>query len=140
MKPNNSDVVLLSPLDVLELESNTEYISTGCSGIDQILGGGIELGKITEVYGQFSSGKTQLMHTLLSNLDPKHKALVIDTENTFSAKRLKQICGDKKFQKVAKSITLVQTKSTQDMLAAITEADKLCKKTNIKLIIIEQCQ
>jgi RecA/RadA recombinase len=39
-------------------------ISTGSSDLDSLLGGGIETGAITEVFGEFRTGKTQLCHTL----------------------------------------------------------------------------
>lgn len=37
---------------------------TGAKQLDALLGGGIETGSITEFFGEFRSGKTQLMHTL----------------------------------------------------------------------------
>ena len=37
---------------------------TGGKQLDALLGGGIETGSITEFFGEFRSGKTQLMHTL----------------------------------------------------------------------------
>ncbi|XP_024964049.1 DNA repair protein RAD51 homolog B [Cynara cardunculus var. scolymus] len=39
-------------------------ISSGSRELDKILDGGIETGSITELYGEFRSGKTQLCHTL----------------------------------------------------------------------------
>ncbi|KAK8550370.1 hypothetical protein V6N12_039083 [Hibiscus sabdariffa] len=39
-------------------------ITSGSSELDKILEGGIETGSITEIYGEFRSGKTQLCHTL----------------------------------------------------------------------------
>ncbi|PNY05071.1 DNA repair protein rad51 [Trifolium pratense] len=39
-------------------------ITTGSRELDKILEGGIETGSITELYGEFRSGKTQLCHTL----------------------------------------------------------------------------
>jgi len=44
--------------------ASSEQITTGATAVDAILGGGIETGSITEVYGEFRSGKTQLAHTL----------------------------------------------------------------------------
>ena len=40
------------------------FLATGSSGLDQLLGGGIETGSITEIFGEFRTGKTQLCHTL----------------------------------------------------------------------------
>lgn len=39
-------------------------LTTGSSSFDRILGGGVETGCITEVFGEFRTGKTQLAHTL----------------------------------------------------------------------------
>lgn len=39
-------------------------ISTGSNAFNRILGGGVESGSITELFGEFRTGKTQLSHTL----------------------------------------------------------------------------
>lgn len=39
-------------------------LSTGSKELDKLLGGGIETGSITEMFGEFRTGKTQLCHTL----------------------------------------------------------------------------
>ena len=39
---------------------NIERISTGSKNFDELLGGGIEVNALTEIYGEFGSGKTQL--------------------------------------------------------------------------------
>lgn len=39
-------------------------LTTGSRELDKLLGGGIETGSITEVFGEFRTGKTQLCHTL----------------------------------------------------------------------------
>ena len=39
-------------------------ISTGSAELDRVLGGGVESMGITEVFGEFRTGKTQLAHTL----------------------------------------------------------------------------
>ena len=38
-------------------------ITTGSNNLDELLKGGLECGAITEVAGEFRSGKTQLAHT-----------------------------------------------------------------------------
>ena len=66
-------------------------IGTGCTNFDELLAGGFESGAITEVYGPFGSGKTQLGHLLVVRAlleDPKNKAIFIDTENTFRDDRI----------------------------------------------------
>jgi DNA repair protein RAD51 len=39
-------------------------LTTGSAELDRLLGGGIETGSITEIFGEFRTGKTQLCHTL----------------------------------------------------------------------------
>lgn len=39
-------------------------ITTGSNSLDEILGGGIETSSITELFGEFRTGKTQLAHTI----------------------------------------------------------------------------
>lgn len=40
------------------------YLTTGSRELDKLLGGGIETGSITEIFGEFRTGKTQLCHML----------------------------------------------------------------------------
>ncbi|GAU51540.1 hypothetical protein TSUD_414040 [Trifolium subterraneum] len=57
----NSNNILISSWDYRE---SIIQITTGSRELDKILEGGIETGSITELYGEFRSGKTQLCHTL----------------------------------------------------------------------------
>lgn len=70
------------------------YITTGASELDKLLGGGIESGTITEVFGEFRTGKSQLCHTVSVTCQmPKEngggggKCMYIDTEGTFRPER-----------------------------------------------------
>jgi DNA repair protein RAD51 len=40
------------------------FLTTGSKELDKLLQGGIETGSITEMFGEFRTGKTQLCHTL----------------------------------------------------------------------------
>jgi len=73
-------------------------LTTGSKELDKLLDGGIETGSITELFGEFRTGKTQLCHQLCVTcqlpLDEKGgegKALYIDTEGTFRPERLMAI-------------------------------------------------
>ena len=77
--------------DYAQRRDKIQKISTGCTNFDEVLDGGFESGAITEVFGQFGSGKTQLAHLLVVRAlieDPKNKAIFLDTENTFRADRI----------------------------------------------------
>ena len=74
-------------------------LSSGSTELDRILGGGIESMGITEVFGEFRTGKTQLCHTLCVTTQMPGmghgggKVAVIDTENTFRPDRLRPIAA-----------------------------------------------
>ncbi|GJN87307.1 hypothetical protein Rhopal_000255-T1 [Rhodotorula paludigena] len=70
-------------------------ITTGSTALDNILGGGIETGAITELYGEFRTGKSQICHQLAVTCQlpcdmkgGEGKCLYIDTEGTFRPERL----------------------------------------------------
>ncbi|XP_015373099.1 PREDICTED: DNA repair protein RAD51 homolog A [Diuraphis noxia] len=70
-------------------------LTTGSKELDRLLGGGIETGSITEIFGEFRTGKTQLCHTLavtcqlpIGQNGGEGKCLYIDTEGTFRPERL----------------------------------------------------
>lgn len=41
-----------------EKRKNQVYITTGSKNVDELLNGGLETGSITELYGEFRTGKT----------------------------------------------------------------------------------
>lgn len=70
-------------------------ITTGSKELDKLLGGGFETGSITEIFGEFRTGKTQLCHTIAVTAQlpidmngGEGKCLYIDTEGTFRPERL----------------------------------------------------
>ena len=50
--------------DVYLKRKNLIRVTSGSSNLDEVLGGGFEQCSITELYGEFRSGKSQLCHTL----------------------------------------------------------------------------
>jgi hypothetical protein len=73
-------------------------LTVGSIKIDKLLEGGVETGSITEVFGEFRTGKTQLCHTLcvtcqmaVTEGGAESKAIYIDTEGTFRPARLQAI-------------------------------------------------
>ena len=50
--------------DVHEQRSETIRLTTGSKEFDKLLQGGVEAGSITELFGEFGTGKTQLCHQL----------------------------------------------------------------------------
>lgn len=57
---SDSQILKYTALELLEQEQAQGCIITFCSALDEILGGGVPLGKITEICGPPGVGKTQL--------------------------------------------------------------------------------
>lgn len=81
--------------DVHSKRSEIIQIETGSRELNRLLGGGVETGSITEVFGEFRTGKSQLCHTLAVMCQlpvdmggAEGKCLWIDTEGTFRPERL----------------------------------------------------
>jgi len=83
---------------VLERRKLVGKLSFGTKAFDELMGGGMETQAITEFYGEFGSGKTQVGHQMAVNaqLPVEEKGLggsviIIDTENTFRPERITQM-------------------------------------------------
>jgi len=79
----------------LEKRKRLVRITTGSKELDNLLGGGFESNSITEIFGEFRTGKTQICHTLCvtcqlprENGGGAGKAIYIDTEGTFIPEKL----------------------------------------------------
>lgn len=88
----------VTAFEVSEKRKNIFKVSTGSKELDKLLGGGVESMAITEAFGEFRTGKTQLSHSLcvLTQLPGANgysggKVIYIDTENTFRPERLRSI-------------------------------------------------
>jgi len=85
-------------LELQERRKRVLIISTGSKAADAMLGGGLMSQSITEVYGEYRTGKTQLAHTMsvMTQLPPDlggaaGKVAYIDTEGTFRPDRIRSI-------------------------------------------------
>jgi meiotic recombination protein DMC1 len=85
-------------LEVKEKRKSVIHLTTGSTALDKILGGGIETASITELFGEFRTGKTQLAHTLCvtSQLSfemhgGQGKVIYLDTEGNFRPERIESI-------------------------------------------------
>ncbi|MDY6819246.1 MAG: DNA repair and recombination protein RadA [Halobacteriales archaeon] len=84
--------------DVLQRREQIGKLSWGVEEVDELLGGGVETQSITEVYGEFGAGKSQVTHQLVVNvqLPEEHgglggSAIFIDSEDTFRPERIDQM-------------------------------------------------
>jgi RecA/RadA recombinase len=129
-----------------DIDENVEFITTGSSELNRILGGGFQTGKLTEVYGPFKSGKTNLAHTIsvTCQLPVRKNGLgtsvaYIDTENTFSKEKIKRIA--RRFgldpKEVLSKIYHARIYSSDHQTQMIQKAETLCKTRGVRLVIID---
>lgn len=137
----------LDGFDFYSLEKDTKKtvlkISTGSKNFDAILKGGFESGIITELFGRFGSAKSQLVMQACVNLqtiDENFKAIVIDTENSFSHERITDMAVAKNLdvKKVLTNIKIIRTFNSDHQMLMIDKAEKLIKEDkNYKLLVVD---
>jgi len=129
-----------------KIDDNTEMFTTGSSELNRILGGGFQTGKLTEVYGPFKSGKTNLAHTISVTIQLSVKkgglsgsVAYVDTENTFSKEKIIRIA--KRFglnpTNVLQNIFHARIYSSDHQSQMIQKAEALCKTRGVRLIVID---
>ncbi|MFX1304491.1 MAG: DNA repair and recombination protein RadA [Promethearchaeota archaeon] len=132
--------------DVWEHRKNIARITTGSQELDDLLGGGVETGSVIEFFGEFRTGKTQIMHQLCVNVQLTEekgglegKALYVDTEGTFRPERIIQMSEglDLDHKKVLKNIIFGRAYNSDHQILLIKEAANLIKENNIKLIVVD---
>jgi DNA repair protein RadB len=112
-----------------------ERIPSGCKPLDEMLGGGVETGIVTQLYGGSGSGKTNICIQLaVECVKSGKKVIFIDTEG-FSADRFKQIAGEDA-KKIAGDIIIYEPASFEQQYSAITDIEKLMNE-KIGLIILD---
>ena len=111
-------------------------ILTGCGCIDSNLKGGIAPARITLIYGEPETGKSTLaMQCAVNCAMHGYKALLVDCDNTFSAKRLSQVAS-RKFEEIADLIILIKPINFREQTAVIDKISEYTAK-NFGLIVID---
>ncbi|RLI22326.1 DNA repair and recombination protein RadA [Candidatus Bathyarchaeota archaeon] len=132
--------------ELLKMRQNVLRLTTGSKALDKLLDGGLETQTITEFYGEYGSGKSQLCHQLCVNvqLPPERgglngAALYIDTENTFRTERIVQMARHLGLdpEHVVKNIIYAEAYTSDHQMFLLENADKVIKENNVKLIIID---
>ncbi|KNC81985.1 DNA repair protein RAD51 like 1 [Sphaeroforma arctica JP610] len=121
-------------------------ITTGCKSMDDLLGGGIETGSITELFGEFRTGKTQLCYTLavtcqlpIDHGGGEGKCLFIDTEGTFRPERLLDVA--ERFglsgQDVLDNVAYARAYNTDHQMNLLTQAAAMMAEARFALMIVD---
>jgi len=136
--------------DLLHKRENITKITTGSIELDKLFGGGIESAAITEAFGQYGSGKSQLAHVLatrcvlpVENGGADGIAVFIDTEGTFRPERvvqmIKGMAPDADAQEFLKKIKVARALNSDHQMLLADKVVDLIKKQgmNVKLVIVD---
>jgi DNA repair protein RadA len=131
---------------VFERRGKMKKLTTGSKQLDDLLGGGLETQAITEFFGAFGSGKTQLAHQLAVNVGfPVEEGgleghtVMIDTENTFRPERIAQIAkgADLDPADVLKTIHVARAYNSSHQILLAEKAIEMSTEIPIKLIVVD---
>jgi len=131
---------------LLKQRQNVGRLTTGSKVLDRLVDGGLETQTITEFYGEYGCGKSQMCHQLCVNVQlPIERGglnggvLYIDTENTFRLERIVQMATHLGLdpEEVVKNIIYAEAYTSDHQMFLLENADEIIKANNIKLIIVD---
>ncbi len=131
---------------IWEKRKHLNRLTTNSANLDEILAGGIEPGSVTEFYGEYRTGKTQIAHQLCVNVQLPYEegglegnALYVDTEATFRPERIINMAEakDLDYNKTLKNIIVGRAYNSDHQVLLIQEASKIIKEKNIKLVVVD---
>ncbi|KDR10565.1 DNA repair protein RAD51 homolog 1 [Zootermopsis nevadensis] len=121
-------------------------LTTGSRELDRLLGGGIETGSITEIFGEFRTGKTQLCHTLavtcqlpIDQNGGEGKSLYIDSEGTFRPERLLAVADRYKLSgnDVLDNVAYARAYNTDHQTQLLIQASAMMAESRYALLIVD---
>lgn len=132
--------------EYLEARVNLIRFTTGSAKMDMLLRGGIETGNITEIFGEFKTGKTQLCHTLavtcqlpIDQRGGEGRCLWIDTEGTFRPERIVEIAKrfDVSATECLNNIAYAKAYNCDHQMDLLVEANNLFARARFSLLIVD---
>lgn len=147
IKQNNLVVAgFTSATQRLEMSKDVIMVSTGSRELDTLLGGGIETGSLTEIFGEFRTGKTQVCHTLcvtcqrpLDQGGAEGRAIYVDTEGTFRAPKLVAIAERFSMnpEEVLDNVICARAHNSEQQMELLSDAAALMSESRYAVIIVD---
>jgi len=131
---------------ILERRKSVSKLTTCSKALDELLGGGLESQAITETYGEFGSGKSNLAHQLAVNATrPVDEGgldghtVWIDTEQTFRPERIAQMSEGLELDvdKVLQMVHVARAFNSHHQMLLVDKANDLAKDFPIRLIVAD---
>ncbi|KAI8071538.1 DNA repair protein RAD51, partial [Gongronella butleri] len=133
-------------MDVHQRRQEIVTITTGSKDLDRCLGGGIETGSITEIFGEFRTGKSQLCHMLavtaqlpISIGGGQGKCLYIDTESTFRPSRVLSIAQRFSLngEETLDNIAYARAYNTDHQTSLLIQAAAMMSEARFSVLIVD---
>jgi DNA repair protein RadA len=140
------DKSFVTATKLYEKRKQEERISTGSKNLDDLFVGGIETGSVTEIYGEYGTGKTQLCHTLSILVQQSRsqgglngKAIYVDSENTFRPERIVSIANARNLNpyKSLENIIVAKAYNSAHQELILEETGPVIDGNNVKLLIVD---
>ncbi len=140
------DIRFRTGKEMLEKRKLVKRISTGSTALNDLLGGGIETQAISEFYGEFGSGKTQIAHQAAVNAQLPEAdgglekgVIFIDTENTFRPERIIQMAEGHGLdpEVVLENIQVARAYNSADQILWAEKAAEMAQSGDVGLIIVD---
>lgn len=127
---------------LVEQKKKQLVLSTGCKSLDGLLGGGVRSNSITEFAGEYATGKTECLLTLLAETLGRNKdygALYFDSEESFSEIRAIEIAESRGYdaEEMLGRFTMLKVRTTDQYQVGVEKADQTIKDKNVKLFLID---
>jgi DNA repair protein RadA len=131
---------------IMEKRRTINKLLTGSKALDELLGGGVETCAITEFFGEFGSGKTQIIHQLCVNVARSIEdggleghTIFIDTENTFRPERIVQMAmaHDMDPTEVLQTIHVARAFNSHHQMLLVEKAKEIAKEHPIRLMVVD---
>ena len=136
-----------SASEILERRKNLLKCTTGSSNLDSYLKGGIETQAMSEIAGEFGSGKSQLCYTLCATANIARdkeglggNVIFIDTENTFRPERIHQIAENRGIndpEQILRKIYVCKIFNSGHLEVIIQNLGKSIQEYKVKLVIAD---
>ena len=143
----NMELSFESGNDLLQRRLSAIRIKSGSKELDALLGGGFETGSITETYGQFGSGKSQIAHAIAVRAQlpveeggANGSVIFIDSEGTFRPERIVQMCVPLKLDsaEVLSKIKIARAFTSDHQMLLAERIEELIKQgDNVKVVIVD---
>ncbi len=131
---------------LLEKRRTVGKLTSGAKALNELLGGGFETQAISELFGEFGSGKTQIAHQLAVNVTlPVDQGgldggtIWIDSENTFRPERISQMATALELDpdETLKAIYVARAFNSHHQMLLAEKAMEVAKEYNARLLVVD---